>query len=106
MAGGEGVSRYIDADALKMALYSIATADCGYTADVLTGLTIAKNVIDNAPTVDAVEVVRCRDCKHHRTLRDRDMCAKNADMLNGREVGLRATRADDFCSRGERRTDE
>lgn len=100
------MSRYIDADALKMALYSIATADCGYTADVLTGLTIAKNVIDNAPTVDAVEVVRCRDCKHHRTLRDRDMCAKNADMLNGREVGLRATRADDFCSRGERRTDE
>ena len=99
------MSRYIDADALKMALYSIATADCGYTADVLTGLTIAKNVIDNAPTVDAVEVVRCRDCKHHRTLRDRDMCAKNADMLNGREVGLRATRADDFCSRGERRTD-
>lgn len=100
------MSRYIDADALKMALYSIDTADCGYTADVLTGLTIAKNVIDNAPTVDAVEVVRCRDCKHHRTLRDRDMCAKNADMLNGREVGLRATRADDFCSRGERRTDE
>lgn len=100
------MSRYIDADALKMALYSIATADCGYTADVLTGLTIAKNVIDNAPTVDAVEVVRCRDCKHHRTLRDRDMCAKNADMLNGREVGLRATRADDFCSRGEMRTDE
>ena len=100
------MSRYIDADALKMALYSIATADCGYTDDVLTGLTIAKNVIDNAPTVDAVEVVRCRDCKHHRTLRDRDMCAKNADMLNGREVGLRATRADDFCSRGERRTDE
>ena len=99
------MSRYIDADALKNDLYSIIKADYGYTADVLTGLTIAKNVIDNAPTVDAVEVVRCRDCKYHRTLRDRDMCAKNADMLNGREVGLRATRADDFCSRGERRTD-
>ena len=50
------MSRYIDADALKMALYSIATADCGYTADVLTGLTIAKNVIDNAPTVDVAPV--------------------------------------------------
>lgn len=56
--------------------------------------------------IDVVEVMRCRDCKHHRMFRDRDMCAKNADMLNGREVGLRATRADDFCSRGERRTDE
>ena len=97
------MSKYIDADALKMVLYSIAIADFGYSADVLGGLTIAENAIDSAPTVDAVEVVRCRDCKHHRTLRDRDMCAKNADMLNGREVGLRATRADDFCSRGERR---
>lgn len=99
------MSRYIDVDVLKMDLYSIATADFGYSADVLGGLTIAENAIDSAPTVDAVEVVRCRDCKYHRTLRDRDMCAKNADMLNGREVGLRATRADDFCSRGERRTD-
>ena len=60
------MSRYIDADALKNDLYSIIKADYGYTADVLTGLTIAKNVIDNAPTVDAVEVVRCRDCKHCR----------------------------------------
>lgn len=51
------MSRYIDADALKMALYSIATADYGYTADVLTGLTIAKNVIDNAPTADVAPVV-------------------------------------------------
>lgn len=31
------MSRYIDADALKMELYSIAKADCGYTADVLAG---------------------------------------------------------------------
>ena len=25
---------------------------------------IAKEIIRNAPTVDAVPVVRCRDCKH------------------------------------------
>lgn len=83
------MSRYIDADALKMALYSIAIVDCGYIVDVLMGLIIVKNVIDNVLIVDVVEVVRCRDCKHHRTLRDRDMCAKNVDMFNGREVGLR-----------------
>ena len=51
------MSRYIDADALKMDLYSIIKADCGYTADVLAGLMIAERVIDNAPTVDVVEVV-------------------------------------------------
>lgn len=46
-----GMSRYIDADALKMDLYSIIKADYGYTADVLAGLMIAERVIDNAPTV-------------------------------------------------------
>ena len=91
------MSRYIDADALKT-----QKEYCEERHEYI--VPVAK--IDWTPTVDAVEVVRCRDCKHHRTLRDRDMCAKNADMLNGREVGLKATRADDFCSRGERRTDE
>ena len=52
------MSKYIDADALKMDLYSIIKADYGYTTDVLAGLMIAERVIDNAQTVDAVEVVR------------------------------------------------
>lgn len=50
------MSRYIDADALKMDLYSIIKADCGYTADVLAGLMIAERVIDNAPTADVAPV--------------------------------------------------
>lgn len=64
------MSKYIDADALKMDLYSIIKADHGYTTDVLAGLMIAERVIDNAQTVDAVEVVRCRDCKHCRNLQN------------------------------------
>lgn len=31
--------------------------------------------INDAPTVDAVPVVRCRECKHHRVLLGRDLCA-------------------------------
>lgn len=50
------MSRYIDADALKMDLSSIAPADFGYLADALIGLIIAKNVIDNAPTADVAPV--------------------------------------------------
>lgn len=43
------MGKYIDADALKMDLYSIIKADYGYTADVLAGLMIADRVIDNVP---------------------------------------------------------
>lgn len=58
--------------------------------------------ISDAPTIDAVPVVRCKDCKHHRMLRERDMCAKNAKVLDGHEVGLTATNPDNFCSYGEK----
>ena len=59
---------------------------------------VADYLLDN----DIVPVVRCRECKHHRVLLGRDMCAKNAVIIGGSEVGLKATGANDFCSYGER----
>ena len=47
--------------------------------------------IYSAPAVDAVEVVRCKDCKN------KGMCAHH----NGRYIGQ--FDEDDFCSYGERR---
>lgn len=46
--------------------------------------------IDNAPTVDAVPVVRCKDCKHE---------------FGGSCIicGFQKRKPDDFCSYGERK---
>ena len=90
------MSRYIDADALKKQ-WTIASPEPFSTdaAEVIDS-------IDNAPTVDAVEVVRCLDCKHHRVLLGRDMCAKNAVVFDGNESGLKITGENDYCSYGER----
>lgn len=105
------MSRYIDADALKMDLYSIAKADYGYTADVLTGLTIAERAIDSAPIVDAVEIVRCRDCKHCRE-KDRSeafVYCENVVICTNDEVtadGWLPVFENYFCAYGERRTDD
>lgn len=81
----------------------------------------ARKLIEDAPTIDrptrsqfkrmAVQlgyeaVIHCRECKEHRLFNGRDMCAKNATIFDGHEVGLRATRADFYCADGERRTDE
>ena len=49
--------------------------------------------IMNAPTVDAVEVVRCRDCKF------------NLDGHCDNWSGWELVADDEFCSRGERRED-
>lgn len=51
--------------------------------------------IANAPTVDAVEVVRCRDCK-----RWEPHCNGKAGICEKRKG---VARANDFCSYGERK---
>lgn len=66
-------------------------------------LYVTKAAILEMPTVDAVPVVRCKDCTHYRVYMGRDMCAKNAQVLDGHEVGLHATGKHDFCSHGKRR---
>ena len=53
-------------------------------------------ITENAPTVDAVEVVRCKDCKYC----DRGNCDFWDDGY-GAIVSM-----DDFCSQGERKEDD
>lgn len=62
-----------DLDALKEMVDKINDTDYGsifdYTAhrEVRNVLRDIKHLIDNTPTVDAVEVVRCKDCVHAGT---------------------------------------
>ena len=59
--------RLIDADALQNILLTIATAlehEYGSLGGAVSG---CMKHIDNAPTVDAVPVVRCRECIHRYT---------------------------------------
>lgn len=51
-----------------------------------------------AEPVDAVEVVRCKDCKHWKSDDDIGHC-ENPDGLDN------YARPDDFCSYGERRAE-
>lgn len=54
----------------------------------------AYGVIQGMPTVDAVPVVRCKDCKYWR--RDIDHTCKEHSLVS-------PMLADGFCSRGERK---
>ena len=55
-----------------------------------------------APTVDAVPVVRCKDCKHKVTTEDVEYNPHDIVCDYWESDGLEET---DFCSYGERRTD-
>lgn len=58
--------------------------------------------IDDFPTVDAVEVVRCKDCEHSEPCIC-VVCEEGNTMVCRRF--LSHVQKDHFCSYGERRTD-
>lgn len=81
--------RLIDADALSEKL-------CKITIFIKDGEKFQR-MINDAPTIDAVEVVRCKDCKYWQ---DNNGGYPNPDCRwNEQET----PDADDFCSFGERR---
>ena len=85
--------RLIDADALKDKCYI-----------TINGVTIGRNnyvmfhEIDDAPTIDAVQVVRCKDCRHGWYDDDIEYyVCRHPKGLNEELYGV------DFCSYGKRR---
>ena len=81
----------IDSDALMSAVMSQEVVD----------KSVAKRLIIQAQTVDAVQVVRCKDCKHFKKPLSPDMWGwcKKVSMDN------KATVEDWFCADGERKDD-
>lgn len=91
------MARLIDADKLfPYGAVPYVPGDGFETADKIYG------IIKNAPTVDAVEVVRCKDCKHHCGVVYGNRCKKWSSYHAGLTY---FTDANDFCSYGERRTE-
>lgn len=83
--------RLIDADDLRDIFLS---ETCLFTPnDVL-------DYIDSTCTVDAVPVVRCKDCLYWNGAIG--FCHQNSQYYNGGE-SWDIYQPDDFCSRGERR---
>ena len=66
-----------------------------------------KDIVYSIPAVDAVAVVRCRECKHCRNLPN-GLCylyTEPYDNERGYKGEAVCVEPDDFCSCGERRTD-
>ena len=53
--------------------------------------------IEEFPTEDVVEVVRCKDCKYNNTI----ACPTYIDNMNGDATQILS--GSDYCSRGERK---
>ena len=97
------MARFIDADKIELEPTNsvmngvlILGGQPGKTFSMLKAM--LKVMINNQPTVDAVEVVRCKDCKHSRV-------ASFGERYCNRDktVELGELKEDDFCSYGEKK---
>ena len=90
--------KLIDADELKKVSEEVVTkyGDC-YTGQMVFGMEIiCEYATKHAPTVDAMPVVRCKDCKYYEETDSRiGTCLLT---ISGAEVG-------GFCAWGEWRGD-
>ena len=97
--------RLIDADALRKAFYKDRVSVCSHVFSLVNPLDSEDlafeiyNMIDDAPTVDAVPVVRCGNCKHYKE----GFCYNPNTYDDEKTCGN--TAADWFCAEGERRDD-
>lgn len=88
--------RLIDADVLIEDINSFWDWD---SIDGITSTTVLKQTItdiSHALTIDAVPVVRCKDCKYYDTPKN----SKKPYCMRGAYVKVNA---DDYCSKGERK---
>ena len=85
------MARLIDADKINYHEHT----ECMGHGDFETVRTVTDKEIAEIPTVDAVEVVRCKDCKHLYDEMD-DYCCMS-------HMGLVKICENSFCSYGERK---
>lgn len=83
------MSRYIDAD--ELIFFGLDNPDDEHLFEF-----VPKEFIDNAPTADVVEVVRCKDCVYYENF----LCGRFSAYGNSVEEPEY-----DYCSYGERRED-
>ena len=93
------MARLIDADALMQTYAKFVAPSNNSDFENEPTWNDAVSLLESAPTVDAVEVVRCKDCKHNYH-----------NMIPGGEAEYGCTKcielqitADFYCAWGERR---
>lgn len=95
------MSRYIDADGFAKSIeLSIKSwgRDCNSNAPkMVLAYQDVLHRLQNAPTADVVEVVRCKDCKYNHFVQP------NGTIHCHKELHCKFVKPTDFCSEGERR---
>lgn len=92
--------RLIDADWVHEHVKPYERSDEKWGVTGGTAIRLIHNAIDNAPTVDAVKVTRCKDCKLWDS--DPDTYGKDTGPEGKCMKSFERMPADGFCSYGDK----
>lgn len=107
--------RLIDADAALAAVKPYEPSDEMWSCTGGTAIRLIHNAIDNTPTVDAVQVVRCKDCYEFE--KRGEYHSENSECPGLHLYGYcyhwdyepgeypNKVDGDDFCSHGEKKNE-
>lgn len=83
---------------INEALFILKHGSSNGVTTYLQAIEVVENLVANALATDAVEVVRCKDCKHLL----QDLSERKAHICMQNPFARRNVNLDDFCSNGER----
>ena len=94
------MARYIDSEQVVREILSLSQTDGIYGRGLKRGIDLSLAIVNRQDTADVVEVCRCEKCKYCEK-------AKSTNNTYFCCIGSNAieTKLNDFCSYGERRTD-
>lgn len=100
--------RLIDADWVLAHTKPYETTDENWSVTCGTAIRLIHNAINYAPTIDAVPIVRCKNCKYSREKDKQESKYLDPDALictNGSffNDGWNPVWPDDFCCYGEKK---
>ena len=96
------MARYIEVEKAIKAIEELPNCYNGYSDTYDKACIIG--TLEEVPTSDVVEVVRCKDCKYRKEYGERSYWCE-LDTGDPFELGRRAEKDDWFCKDGERRKD-
>ena len=98
--------RLVNAEAIARKLKNAHCAECNVVRKIQCSACWVEDVLEllEGDAVDAVEVVRCKDCKHYDNSEGICWCKLNSKFFPG-GMDWHGFPEDGFCSYGERKND-
>ena len=109
------ISRSAAIEAFEMRKSTFESMPSSVSNMIINAIVMCKTVVETAPAIDAVPVVRCKDCRYSESMKKHGVCKFGENALNCTQcrgddgygyAGISVIYPDDYCSDGAQKDGE